>query len=101
MRELIGNLLDVAHIETGTLSVAPAPVEVAALVDRARNVFIATGGADNLQIDLPLDLPLVMADRRRVVQVLVNLLSNAARYSPGSSPVRLTAARDGASSPSL
>ena len=94
MRELIGNLLDVAHIETGTLSVAPAPVEVAALVDRARNVFIATGGADNLQIDLPLDLPLVMADRRRVVQVLVNLLSNAARYSPGSSPVRLTAARE-------
>ena len=94
MRELIGNLLDVARIETGTLSVAPEPSEVESLVDRARNVFLAGGGRDNLLIDVPLDLPRVMADRRRVVQVLVNLLVNAARYSHESSPIRLTAAHE-------
>ena len=37
MRELISDLLDVAHIETGNLSVAPGPVDMAVLVDEARN----------------------------------------------------------------
>lgn len=38
------------------------------------------------------DLPLVMADRRRIVQVLVNLLSNAAKHSPEASPIQIAAA---------
>ena len=42
-------------------------------------------------MELPPDLPLVMADRRRVVQVLNNLLSNAARHSPESSVISATA----------
>ena len=69
MRELIGDLLDMAHIETGTLPVTPEPAEIASLVDQARNTFLSAGGRDHLDIDLPADLPLVMADRRRVVQV--------------------------------
>ena len=93
MRELIGDLLDVAHIETGTLPVAPEPVEIPALVDRARNLFLSGGGRPHLHIDLAPDLPLVMADRRRIVQVLGNLLSNAARHSPESSPIQVTAVR--------
>ena len=93
MRELIGDLLDVAHIETGTLPIAPEPVEIPALVDRARNLFLSGGGRPHLHIDLAPDLPLVMADRRRIVQVLGNLLSNAARHSPESSPIQVTAVR--------
>jgi len=46
-------------------------------------------------IDLPGDLPLVMADRRRIVQVLNNLLANAARHAPESTPIRVSAERDG------
>ena len=65
MRELIGDLLDVARIETGTLPVDPEPP----------------------------DLPLVLADRRRIVQVLGNLLSNAARHSPEDSVITVRAAR--------
>ena len=93
MRELIGTLLDVAHIETGSLQIAPEPVGIPAMVDRARNLFLSGGGRDNLHIDLAPDLPLVMADRRRIVQVLGNLLSNAARHSPESSPIEVTAVR--------
>ena len=93
MRELIADLLDVAHIETGTLPVALEPVDLAALVDRARTLFLSGGGRPHLHIDLAPDLPLVMADRRRVVQVLGNLLSNAARHSPESSPIQVTAVR--------
>ncbi|MCY4120555.1 MAG: response regulator, partial [Acidobacteria bacterium] len=92
---LISDLLDAGRIETGTLSVAPEPAEVASLVDRARNTFLSGGGKHAVHIDLPPDLPPVMADRWRIVQVLNNLLSNASRYSPDTSPIRVAAAQDG------
>ena len=92
---LISNLLDAGRIETGTLSVAPEPVDVASLVDGARNTFLSGGGRHALRIDLPPDLPRVMADRRRIVQVLNNLFSNAARHSPPTSPILVAAAPDG------
>ncbi|MXZ90087.1 MAG: response regulator [Chloroflexi bacterium] len=94
MNDLVSDLLDVAGIETGTLAVSPEPAEVAALVDRARSAF-SGGGRNSLTIDLEPDLPLVLADRRRIVQVLGNLLSNAARHSPEGSAIRVDAARDG------
>ena len=92
---LINDLLDVARIETGTLPVAPEPADVAVLVDQARNRFLSGGGRSNLHIDLAPDLPPVMADRRRIIQVLTNLLANAARYSPEASPIRVRVAREG------
>ena len=95
MRDLIGDLLDVARIETGTLPVSPEPVAAAVLVDEARSRFQSGGGRSNLVIDLPPDLPRVMADRRRIVQVLNNLLSNAARHSNELSPIRVAAVPDG------
>ena len=95
MRGLIGALLDAGRIEAGTLSVSPEPSEVAVLVDRARTTFLSGGGRHAVLIDLPADLPRVMADRRRIVQVLGNLLANAARHSPESSPIRVTAGCEG------
>ena len=94
MRGLIGDLLDVARIATGTLPVSPEPTEIASLVDRARNTFLSSGGKNNLDFDLALGLPSVMADRQRIVQVLSNLLSNAAKYSLESSVIRVTAVRE-------
>ena len=96
MRDLIGDLLDVARIDTGALPVEPEPSNVAVLVDRARSAFIRAGGRNALEVEFAPDLPLIMADRRRVVQALVNLLSNAARHSPESSAIKVVAARDGA-----
>ena len=95
MRGLVGDLLDVGRIDTGTLSVHPEPSEVAGLVDRARNTFISGGGRHGVLIDLPPDLPRAMADRRRIVQVLNNLFSNASRHAPESSPIRVTAVHEG------
>ena len=95
MNDLVADLLDVARIETGALAVLPEPAEVMALVDRARNAFSGGGGRNPLEIDVAANLPLVLADRRRVAQVLGNLLANAARHSPPDSPIRVSAARDG------
>ena len=98
MRGLINDLLDAGRIETGTLSVAPEAAAVAGLVDQARKTFLsgAAGAGRPVRVDLPPDLPRVMADGQRIVQVLNNLLANAARHSPESSPVRVSAAADGA-----
>ena len=94
MRDLISDLIDVVRIETGTLSVDPEPAEIARLVDEARNTFLSAGGTNNVRLALEPDLPLVMADRKRIVQVLSNLLSNASRNSHEASTVRVTVARD-------
>ena len=91
MRDLIGDLIDVVRIETGTLSVHPEPTDVARLVDESRNSFLSAGGRDNVRINLTADLPPVMADRRRMTQVINNLLINAARNSHESSPIRIDA----------
>ena len=95
MRGLISDLLDAGHIDAGTLSVSPEPSGVAEVVDQARNAFVSGGSTHTILIDLPQDLPRVLADRERIVQVLNNLFANAARHSPGSSPIRVAAVRDG------
>ena len=95
MQGLITDLLDVTRIEAGALSVSPEPTDAAVLVDRARSTFQSGGGRNNIHIDLPPDLPRVMADRGRMVQVVGNLLSNAARHSPESSAIRVSAVQKG------
>ena len=94
MRALIADLLDAARIETGTLPVALEPTDLAALTSEAGNSFRIGGYRHNLRNDIPPDLPLVMADRSRVVQVLGNLLANAARHSPESSTITVRAVPD-------
>ena len=95
MRGLINNLLDVARIETGALSVTPEPSQLDGLVDEASSAFVRAGGRNPLKIDLGAGLPLVMADRRRIVQALGNLLSNAAQHSGESSPIEVRARQQG------
>ncbi|MCY3735383.1 MAG: ATP-binding protein [Gemmatimonadaceae bacterium] len=94
MRSLIRDLLDAGSIEAGTLSVTPEPSDVKDLVDQARTTFLGGGSRHTVLIDLPPDLPRVMADRPRIVQVLNNLLANAARHAPESSPIRIAAELD-------
>ena len=94
MRDLLADLFDVAHIETGTLTVHPEQSDVALMVDKAFNIFLSAGGRKDVHFNLPSDLPHVLADRRRIVQVLTNLLANAASHSSESSPIRVTAVRE-------
>ena len=94
MRRMISDLLDVAHIETGTLSVGPEPCSATVLIEQARTSFVSGGGRNDLQIDLTPDLPAVMADRQRIAQVLSNLLSNASKYSKEFSTIQLRVERE-------
>ena len=94
MHALISDLLDVARIETGALGVSPGATDLAALIGEARNAFRGGGGRHGIEVELAEGLPWVMADRARMVQVLGNLLSNAARNSPESAVITVSAARE-------
>ena len=93
MSNLINSLLDITRIDAGELSVDPEPAELLPLVDAAKNTFLRGGGRHPVEVEIGMDLPPVAADTQRVVQVLNNLLSNAAKYSPDSSPITVTASQ--------
>ena len=93
LRDLVNNLLDMTQIEAGALSVTLEPTYVETIVEEARMAFIRQGQRNPVEVELDPDLPQIAADRKRVVQVLNNLLSNATKYSGESSPISVTAAR--------
>ena len=95
MRRMISDLLDTAQIESGTLSVSPEASDVVALVEQAGASFARGGGRNDLQVNVPSDLPAVIADRARIIQVISSLMSNAARNAEGSSAIRVSAEHDG------
>lgn len=89
MDRLINDLVDVASIEGGRLSLEPGLVEPAALVQRALQQFAlaAEAGTIRLRADLPDVLPTLVGDRDRLQQVLANLLSNAVRLTPAGGEI--------------
>jgi len=98
--ELIDQVLDLAKIESGTLALSIEPVDARAVM--ADCLVIATAMADKKDIAVRADLPekgappLVKADRTRLRQVLLNLLSNATKYNdPGGSVTLACAAPEG------
>lgn len=95
MTRLIDDLVDVAGIEAGRLSVDRQPVQVDAMLLESAEMFapVAADHGVQLRTDVAEDLPLVLADRARVLQVLSNLLGNAVRYAPRGGTVTLGAGR--------
>jgi len=80
--ELINDVLDLSKIESGRLEVRPHEVELAQLVGelRADAESLCTRNDNDLVVELP-ELPRVVADGMRLRQVLLNLLSNAAKFT--------------------
>lgn len=96
---LINDILDMEKIESGQMTFAMSPVDVAELTRRA--VDGMSGLADELAVRFELrtaeELPLVQADADRIIQVLSNLLSNAAKFSPTGGEVEVSLKAAGAS----
>ncbi len=95
--ELINEMLDISRIESGRVHLKVEPMSVADAVEGAVDTFRAvlsqTGRVVN--VDVEHGLPPVAADRDRVGQVLINLVSNALKYSPGGGEVDVKASMDG------
>src|SRR5205085_2064566 len=82
LNKLVSNLLYASRIQAGGLQMDIAPLDLPGLIERiARRLQVKSPGV-SIQLDLPPNLPTVMADRDRIEEVLQNLLDNAVKYSP-------------------
>jgi signal transduction histidine kinase len=92
--ELVNDLLDSAKIDSGTLQLDLAPVEAAPLVAEVFESMepLARQKGIALAQDAPADLPHVLADRPKLRRALVNLVSNALKFTPREGRVTLSAA---------
>lgn len=93
MNRLIQDLLDVANIERGSLSLELREQEPAQLLLQTRHMFEveATSHGIALEVMVATNLPLISADGARVVQVLGNLLRNAIKFTPNGGRIVLAA----------
>lgn len=93
---LIDNILDLATVDAGIAELRPDTVDIPTLVEKARAGLAATfpeiNGERplNIVIDVPARIAPIQADATRLVQVLYNLLSNAARFSDPGGEIRLS-----------
>jgi PAS domain S-box-containing protein len=89
---LINDLLDLARIEAGRLSVSLEPVHAAEVIGECLSLLRPLAAKRSIVMDGPLgsDLRLVRADRTRLKQVLLNLLGNAIKYNRDGGQVRVT-----------
>jgi two-component system sensor histidine kinase KdpD len=89
LTRLADNLLDLNRLQAGELPLRPGPTDIADVVAHA----LASLGqpAANIRVLIPAATPLAVADPAQLERVLVNLLSNAIRYSPADSPATVTA----------
>ena len=91
-------LLDLARVEAGTMSMHIAAVDLAGQVNDEVELVKPRAGARGLSVttDIAPDLPPVAADPERLHQVLDNLFDNAVKYAPASTEVRVAASRQAA-----
>ena len=96
--DLINDILDIEKIESGKLTLVPEPIRVDELVQEA--MVLNKGFGDRFKVRFEPQGPLVKgevrADRKRLLQVMTNLLSNAAKFSPEDDVVHITTETHGA-----
>jgi signal transduction histidine kinase len=97
LQTLVDNLLESASIEAGHFRISPRTADlgkiIADSIDTMRPLLDKYG--QRLALELPAEIPVVRADHRRSVQVLVNLISNASRYGPADAEIKLCVTRSG------
>lgn len=89
--KFITDILDESHIMAGTFKVVARPVDSRDIINNALSINEEKRSQKNITIlvDIAPDVPLLMCDSTRMLQVMNNLLSNAIRYSPDYSQVKI------------
>ncbi len=88
---LIRDLLDMSRIDSGKIILDKRYCQVNEVMDSAQNVLLLMAAKHKLKIKLSPDLPAVKVDKARIAQVITNLVENAAKFSPGGSPITIEA----------
>jgi PAS domain S-box-containing protein len=94
LQTLVDNLLESSSIEAGRFRVSPRPADLGDIIGEATRMMrpLLDKHGQRLIIELPAAIPVVQADPRRMIQVLVNLLSNASKYGPDDAEITLSVA---------
>jgi len=95
LNHLITNLLDVTRLESAALRVSRQPCDVEDIIGAALEQLGSRSDKRPVRIELAEGLPFVSGDFGLMVQVLVNILENAFKYSPPGSPVEVSGRKRG------
>ncbi|MHB8993038.1 MAG: sensor histidine kinase, partial [Chloroflexota bacterium] len=93
MNVMIQDLVDSARLESGQLELDCSPLDLLAFVQDLRERMVAGMGGDRIRVESELELPVAFADANRLERILINLLSNALKYSDTDAEVVITLAR--------
>jgi len=88
---ILDDLLQLSQIESGQVRFKQEPVNLGALVERTLPLIkpLADKKSQTVTVALPADLPAVLGDEDRLVQVLTNLLDNAVKYTPDGGAISI------------
>jgi cell cycle sensor histidine kinase DivJ len=94
---VVNGILDVSKMDTGNFEISPEPFAPAPAVENCTDLLAlkAQEGGVELKLSLGVDLPEVAADRLAFNQILINLISNAVKFTPRGGRVTVSARRDG------
>ena len=97
MNRLISDLIDVASIDAGKLSISKVTEDAAALVDEAIELFRGPASAKNVTLDAEITVRPFLAelDHDRLIQVLANLLTNSIKFTPSGGHIKLRLKQEG------
>lgn len=97
LSQLVDDLLDLSRIESGTFEPLTEEIDVRSALESTAAAFGEAAGKRGmrLKIEVPADMPPVLADRRALRQVLQNLVDNATKYARESAAIILRARTDG------
>jgi len=96
LARLVDDLLDVARVTSGKISVAHAPIDLGELVARGIETQHATAAAQDLRLTYapPPEPVIVRGDAIRIEQIVMNLVGNAMKYTPAGGTITITVERD-------
>jgi signal transduction histidine kinase len=97
LQNMINDLLDLARSDAGRLTINPVRCEIGPIVAGAARLImgLTNSRGQRLEVEIESDLPQVSVEPDRIMQVLVNLLTNATEYCPEGSTIKVTASAVG------
>jgi signal transduction histidine kinase len=93
LRSMIGDLLEATRAESGKVQIHPHCISMSEVIHQVLAMFRATAQEKRIGLEAGVDtrIPLVLADPERVRQVLINLIDNALKFTPGDGSVLVKA----------
>jgi signal transduction histidine kinase len=91
---LVSDLLDVSRLRSGSLSISPAPCDLAALVSEVASVYAQIAPERRITVEVAEAPVMVQADAHRIRQVVENFLNNALRYDHSGQPIAVALSAD-------